>query len=77
MDAPGIVQVCRPTRGGRLRRSGSAPTRPEPVFLRWRGMEKMPDGDFFVRSGPGTVNLPPESAERYIETRFTFGGAPA
>ena len=43
---------------------------PEPVFLRWKRMESSQDGDFFVRSGPGTVKLPPESAERYVETRF-------
>ncbi len=43
---------------------------PEPVFLKWKGMETAAEGDFFVRSGPGTVKLPPESAERYIQTRF-------
>ena len=43
---------------------------PEPVFLRWKGMEATPEGDFFVRSGPGTVKLPPESAREYIRTRF-------
>ena len=43
---------------------------PEPVYLRWKGMETATKGDFFVRSGPGTVKLGPESAERYVETRF-------
>jgi hypothetical protein len=43
---------------------------PEPVFLKWKGMELTADGDFFVRSGPGTVKLPPESAKEYIRTRF-------
>jgi type I restriction enzyme R subunit len=43
---------------------------PEPVFLRWKGLEVTPEGDFFVRSGPGTVKLPPDSAEAYIRTRF-------
>jgi hypothetical protein len=43
---------------------------PEPVFLKWRGLEAGSNGDFFVRSGPGTVKLPPESAEEYIRTRF-------
>jgi type I restriction enzyme R subunit len=43
---------------------------PEPVFLKWKGMETTADGDFFVRSGPGTVKLPPESAREYIRTRF-------
>jgi hypothetical protein len=43
---------------------------PEPVFLKWKGMEASPDGDLFVRSGPGTVKLPPDSAKEYIRTRF-------
>jgi type I restriction enzyme R subunit len=43
---------------------------PEPVFLKWKGVEGSPDGDFFVRSGPGTVRLPPDSAKEYITTRF-------
>jgi hypothetical protein len=43
---------------------------PEPVFLKWKGMEGSPEGDFFVRTGPGTVRLPPESAKEYIRTRF-------
>ncbi len=30
---------------------------PEPVFLKWKGMEASPGGDFFVRSGPGTARL--------------------
>ncbi|MBI2604944.1 MAG: ATP-binding protein, partial [Deltaproteobacteria bacterium] len=42
----------------------------EPVFLKWQGMEKSPDGDFYVRSGPGSVVLPPKSASEYIRTRF-------
>lgn len=33
-------------------------------------MESSPEGDFFVRSGPGTVKLPPESAKEYIRTRL-------
>jgi hypothetical protein len=43
---------------------------PEPVFLKWKGVETAPDGDFFVRSGPGTVKLSPDSAREYIRTRF-------
>jgi len=43
---------------------------PEPVFLKWKAMEKTSDGDFFVRSGPGTVRLAPDSAKKYIKTRF-------
>jgi type I restriction enzyme R subunit len=47
---------------------------PEPVFLKWKGMEAAPEGDFFVRSGPGTVKLPPESTQEYIRTRFAVPG---
>jgi type I site-specific restriction-modification system R (restriction) subunit len=48
---------------------------PEPVFLKWKGMETTPEGDFFVRSGPGTVKLPPDSSREYIRTRFpAFAG---
>jgi type I restriction enzyme R subunit len=43
---------------------------PEPVFLKWKGIEAAPEGDFFVRSGPGTVKLPPDSAKEYVRTRF-------
>ncbi len=43
---------------------------PEPVFLKWKGLEKSADGDFFVRSGPGTIRLGAADAEKYIETRF-------
>jgi len=43
---------------------------PEPVSLRWKGLEASPEGDFFVRSGPGTVKLPAESAQEFIRTRF-------
>ena len=47
---------------------------PEPVFLRWKGLEAVPEGDFFVRSGPGTVKLPPDSAKEFIRTRFSTDG---
>jgi hypothetical protein len=43
---------------------------PEPVFLKWKGVEVSVDGDFFVRSGPGTVKLEPAGAGEYIRTRF-------
>jgi type I restriction enzyme R subunit len=43
---------------------------PEPVFLKWKGVESVAEGDFFVRSGPGTIKLPPDSATEYIRTRF-------
>jgi type I restriction enzyme R subunit len=50
---------------------------PEPVFLKWKGMEAVAEGDFFVRSGPGTVRLAPDSAREYIKTRFGLAGTPA
>jgi len=50
---------------------------PEPVFLKWKGIEATPEGDFFVRSGPGTVRLPPDSTKEYIRTRFPTAAAPA
>jgi hypothetical protein len=34
-------------------------------------MEATPEGDFFVRSGPGTVKLTSESAAEFIRTRFS------
>jgi len=43
---------------------------PEPAFLKWKGLESSPEGDFYVRSGPGTVKLSPDSAQEYIRTRF-------
>jgi type I restriction enzyme R subunit len=47
---------------------------PEPVYLKWKGLEAAPDGDFFVRSGPGTVKLPADSAREYVKTRFGVEG---
>ena len=44
---------------------------PEPVFLKWKGMEASPEGDFFVRSGPNSSKLPLDSAREYIRTRFS------
>jgi len=43
---------------------------PEPVFLKWKETEASPEGDFYVRSGPGSVKLSPDSAAEYIKTRF-------
>ncbi len=43
---------------------------PEPVYLRWKGIEKDERGDFFVRSGPGTVRLGREDTAEYVKTRF-------
>jgi type I restriction enzyme R subunit len=45
---------------------------PEPVFLRWKGMESSAEGDFYVRSGPGTVKLKPGDTVEYIRTRFSM-----
>jgi hypothetical protein len=47
---------------------------PEPVFLKWKGIEASADGDFFVRNGPGTIRLSPDSAKDYIRTRFPAAG---
>jgi type I restriction enzyme R subunit len=44
---------------------------PEPVFLKWKGLEAKPEGDFYVRSGPGTIKLSPENTAEFIKTRFT------
>ena len=43
---------------------------PEPVYLRWKGMEKTADGDLYVRTGPGTVRLGEEDAAKYVASRF-------
>jgi len=43
---------------------------PEPVFLKWKEIEANSEGDFYVRSGPGTIKLDPSSAVEYIRTRF-------
>ena len=43
---------------------------PEPVFLKWKKLEALPSGDFFVRSGPSSIKLSPDSAQEYIRTRF-------
>ena len=43
---------------------------PEPVYLRWKGLEKADGGDFYVRSGPGSVLLGEEDAGKYVATRF-------
>ncbi len=49
---------------------------PEPAFLKWKGTEASPDGDFYVRSGPGSVRLAPDSAKEYIRTRFPASSKP-
>ncbi len=47
---------------------------PKPVFLRWKGMEKSPEGDFYVRRGPGSIKLKPEDVGEYVRTRFPTAG---
>ena len=34
---------------------------PEPVFLKWKGMEATPEGDFFVRTGPAPSSFRPKA----------------
>ena len=43
---------------------------PEPVFLRWKGVPSAAGGDFFVRSGPGTVKLSADDTEKHIGMHF-------
>ena len=43
---------------------------PEPVYLRWKGLEKAAEGDLYVRSGLGTVRLDAVDAGKYVATRF-------
>lgn len=43
---------------------------PEPVRLKWKGAEEKSEGDFYVRSGPGTVKLSTDNTKEYIRTRF-------
>ena len=50
---------------------------PEPVFLKWKGAEADPEGDFYVRSGPGTARLDPNSTKEYIRTRFPMASNPS
>ncbi|MCI0412262.1 hypothetical protein L0222_05600 [bacterium] len=40
--------------------------------MKWKGANENPDGDFYVRSGPGTVKLKPEDIQPFISTRFHF-----
>ncbi len=43
---------------------------PEPVYLRWKGVEKAAGGDLYVRTGPGSVRLGEEDAAKYVATSF-------
>jgi type I restriction enzyme, R subunit len=44
---------------------------PEPVLLRWRGLERQERGDFYVRSGPTTIALGSVDREQFIASRFS------
>ena len=41
---------------------------PEPVYLRWKGIEKAVEGDLYIRSGPGTVRLDEKDTQGYVAT---------
>ena len=43
---------------------------PEPVYMKWKGLEASPEGDFYVRSGPSTIRLNQEDVQNYIGSRF-------
>ena len=43
---------------------------PEPIYLRWKGLEKAEGGDFYVRNGPGTGRLTEDDARKYVASRF-------
>jgi hypothetical protein len=40
------------------------------VFLKWKGLENDPEGDFYVRSGPTSIKLTTDSEKEFIRTRF-------
>lgn len=42
---------------------------PEPVDLKWKGVDTVAEGDFF-RSGARTAKLSAEDTEKYVQTRF-------
>jgi hypothetical protein len=43
----------------------------EPVYLTWKGMEKAPEGDFYVRTGPGSRRMEGAAeVEKYIAGRW-------
>ncbi len=50
---------------------------PEPVFLKSKDAPQGDEGEFYVRSGPGSVKLSPEDTEAYIRTRWRVTGHPA
>ena len=48
---------------------------PEPVFMRTKEMAEGDKGEFYVRSGPGTVKLSAQDTDPYIKTRFAKAGS--
>ncbi len=50
---------------------------PEPVFVKTKDMAEGNKGDFYVRSGPGTVKLSNQDVEEYIRTRFSKTTGPS
>jgi hypothetical protein len=42
----------------------------QPMFLKWKGIEQSPEGDFYLRRGTASIRLSPDSAQEYIRTRF-------
>ena len=43
---------------------------PEPVYLKWKGLEKDSAGDFFVRRGPSSIRLQGDRLQKFIATRW-------
>jgi hypothetical protein len=50
---------------------------PEPVFLRTKETPASDPGEFYVRSGPGTVKLSRADTDAYITTRFPPRSSPS
>jgi len=61
-----VIQIV----GGKTVCLVSCQRSPEPVFLKWKGLEKSAEGDFYIRSGPRSDSLSLDSANEYIQTRF-------
>ncbi|MFC2085767.1 RNA-binding domain-containing protein [Bacteroidota bacterium] len=43
---------------------------PAPVFLQWKDKHARDGGDFYVRSGPGSVRMDEQDIESFVLTRF-------
>jgi hypothetical protein len=42
----------------------------EPIHLKWKGIHKNPDGDFYIRRANGSIALKPEELAKYLKTRY-------